>query len=247
MINASFVGRPIDRLVHMLTPMLVQYLVGLCCVRANPAAVDVTVGDLVLDEASKKRRDVDITVTVREDSADARAFKAYEVKRERQPLDVDTVEQLCAKLHDMPSVTHRAIVSASGFTDGAIAKAIAHDVELYVMQAWDSPLAEEFPEFKGVGPPSEFLRQWHTMLLYWRGAQLDFIVPDGPPSFTCEWSTPLFASNGSPHKEFPSVRKYADALLYGTSYYLDAALALALLSFVSTLAAARFYAEGSPF
>jgi multicomponent Na+:H+ antiporter subunit F len=32
-----------------------------------------------------------------------------------------------------------------------------------------------------------------------------------------------------------------------TSYYLDAALALALLSFVSTLAAARHYAEGSPF
>lgn len=32
-----------------------------------------------------------------------------------------------------------------------------------------------------------------------------------------------------------------------TSYYLDAALALALLSFVSTLAAARYYAEGGPF
>lgn len=32
-----------------------------------------------------------------------------------------------------------------------------------------------------------------------------------------------------------------------TSYYLDAALALALLSFVSTLAAARYYAEGDPF
>jgi multicomponent Na+:H+ antiporter subunit F len=32
-----------------------------------------------------------------------------------------------------------------------------------------------------------------------------------------------------------------------TAYYLDAALALALLSFVSTLAAARHYAEGGPF
>jgi metal-dependent amidase/aminoacylase/carboxypeptidase family protein len=32
-----------------------------------------------------------------------------------------------------------------------------------------------------------------------------------------------------------------------TSYYLDAALALALLSFVSTLAAARHYEEGGPF
>ena len=32
-----------------------------------------------------------------------------------------------------------------------------------------------------------------------------------------------------------------------TSYYLDAALALALLSFVSTVAAARHHAEGGPF
>jgi len=31
-----------------------------------------------------------------------------------------------------------------------------------------------------------------------------------------------------------------------TSYYLDAALALALLSFVSTLATARYYAQGDP-
>jgi multicomponent Na+:H+ antiporter subunit F len=32
-----------------------------------------------------------------------------------------------------------------------------------------------------------------------------------------------------------------------TSHYLDAALALALLSFVSTLAAARHHAQGTPF
>jgi multicomponent Na+:H+ antiporter subunit F len=32
-----------------------------------------------------------------------------------------------------------------------------------------------------------------------------------------------------------------------TSYYLDAALALALLSFVATLAAARHYERGAPF
>ena len=36
--------------------------------------------------------------------------------------------------------------------------------------------------------------------------------------------------------------------LYARSYYyLDAALVLALLSFVATLAAARYYGEGSPF
>jgi multisubunit Na+/H+ antiporter MnhF subunit len=33
----------------------------------------------------------------------------------------------------------------------------------------------------------------------------------------------------------------------GTSYYLDAALALSLLSFLSTLAAARYFSEGRIF
>jgi multicomponent Na+:H+ antiporter subunit F len=35
--------------------------------------------------------------------------------------------------------------------------------------------------------------------------------------------------------------------LRDVAYYLDSALALALLSFVSTLAAARYHAEGRPF
>jgi multicomponent Na+:H+ antiporter subunit F len=37
------------------------------------------------------------------------------------------------------------------------------------------------------------------------------------------------------------------SFLRGTSYYLDAALALALLSFVSTLAAARYHTGDGPF
>ena len=76
----------------MLTPMLVQYLVALCCLRRNPEAVDVTIGDLVLDIAANKTRDVDVTVTLHEDDGTVRAFKAYEVKREGEPLDVAKVE-----------------------------------------------------------------------------------------------------------------------------------------------------------
>src|SRR6516165_9075930 len=90
---------------HMLTPMLVQYLVGLCCLRRNPTAVDITIGDMVLDESAEKERDVDITVTLEEAPGAIRVFKAYEVKKEKTPLDVAEVEQLCMKLHDMPSVT----------------------------------------------------------------------------------------------------------------------------------------------
>jgi hypothetical protein len=107
----------------MLTPMLVQYLVGLCCLRCNPTAVEITIGDMVLDESAEKERDVDITVTLEEAPGAIRALKAYEVKKEKTPLDVAEVEQLCMKSHDMPSVTHKAIVSSSGFTAPALKKA----------------------------------------------------------------------------------------------------------------------------
>src|SRR5262249_101385 len=73
----------------MMTPMLVQYLVGLCCLRNDPDAVDVTVGDLVLDEAANKRRDVDVTVTVKDHGGNIQAFKATEVKHEGRPLDLE--------------------------------------------------------------------------------------------------------------------------------------------------------------
>jgi len=52
---------------------------------------------------------------------------AYEVKREAVPLDVTVVEQLAMKLKDMKSITHRAVVSASGFTDAARAKEGLHN------------------------------------------------------------------------------------------------------------------------
>ena len=114
-----------------LSPMLVQYLVGLCCLKWDSDAVDVTIGDMVLDSAADKERDVDVTVTVKESERIIHAFKAYEVKHENKPLDVSVVEQLCLKLLDMPSVTYRAVVSASGFTQAAQAKAAQHGVTLY--------------------------------------------------------------------------------------------------------------------
>ena len=72
--------------------MLVQYVVGLCCVRRDPDAVEVTVGDRVLDPAAGKKRDVDVTVRLTDSPTVIRAFKAYDVKRESDPLDVATVE-----------------------------------------------------------------------------------------------------------------------------------------------------------
>ena len=99
--------------------MLVQYLVGLCCLKWNPGDVEVTLGDMVYDQAAEKARDVDITVKASTKGKDIHAFMAYEVKRKQGPLDVASVEQLALKLRDMNQVTHRAIVSASGFTSAA--------------------------------------------------------------------------------------------------------------------------------
>jgi hypothetical protein len=197
----------------MLTPMLVQYVVGLCCLRCNPDAVDVTVGDLVLDVAARKRRDVDVTVTLNEADGTVRAFKAYEVKREGEPLDVTTVEQLCIKLRDMPAITHRAIVSASDFTDGAMAKAEAHNVELFVLKPWTEPLAKQFSQFPNTGPPAEFISQITSCLLLWANWRLDLHALEGPPSFCYENSAPLFAADGTFHKKYPTLEAYREDLL----------------------------------
>ena len=86
------------------------------------------------------------------------------------------------KLQDMPSVTYRAIVSTSGFTDGAIAKASAHGVELFVMKPCTEPISIQFQGFEGVGQPEQFLR-FNTILLCWMEWRLNILAPDGPRFF----------------------------------------------------------------
>jgi hypothetical protein len=107
-----------------LSPILVQYLVGLCNLKWHAAAtnLNVTLGDMVPDEASGEPRDVDVTVTM--DTPDGVfAFMGYEVKHWKSKLDVSDVEALAVKLKDMPAVTHRAIVCTSGYTGPAVKKA----------------------------------------------------------------------------------------------------------------------------
>ena len=60
---------------------------------------------MVFDAAAGKDRDVDVTVTVQDESGIVTVFKAAEVKHEGQALDVGTIEQLCLKLADMPKVS----------------------------------------------------------------------------------------------------------------------------------------------
>jgi len=59
---------------------------------------------------------------------------AAEVKHEKRPLDVALVEGLCLKFIDMPSITDRNIVSSSGFTKPAVAKARKHAVRCLTLR-----------------------------------------------------------------------------------------------------------------
>ncbi len=197
----------------MLTPMMVQYLVGLCCLRHDSDAIDVTVGDMVMDDAAGKERDVDVTVTLTSNDGKVTAFKASEVKHEGKPLDVTVVEQLSLKLADMPKVTHKAIFSTSGYTDGACSKASSHGVELYTLKPWDRPISEDFPDFPGVGTPGEFLAHTQSNLLYWAESRTHFVASGGPVSFTVTDETPVVSPNGKAHSDYSNVLDYKNDLL----------------------------------
>lgn len=102
-----------------------QYVVGFLFIVARTATLeDVIVGDRILDVASETERDVDVVAVAAGDVG----MIAIEVKDEARPLGSPEVEQLAAKLNDMPSLKRRFIVSASGFSQPAFRKAKAHGV-----------------------------------------------------------------------------------------------------------------------
>jgi hypothetical protein len=198
----------------MLTPMLVQYLVGLCCFRRhNPDAVGVIVGDLVLDVAARKRRDVDVTVTVKEEDGTVTAFKGYEVKHEGRPLNVEPVEQLCGKLRDMPNITHRAIVSMSRFTESTINKAVAYNVDLFQMKPWTESFPENFPVLLNAGTPQDFFRSVESTLLCWVNQRLHFHVPSLQNLALFQDNTEIYNNRSKPHKKYRNVGELNRAIL----------------------------------
>ena len=192
--------------------MMVQYLVGLCCLRHDPTAVEVTVGDMIYDKAAEKERDVDITITFKNEDGSISAFKAAEVKKESKPLDVITIEQLCMKFSDMPQITHKAIFSTSGYSEAAKAKAKYHLVDIYTLKPWTRRIEHDFPDFNGVGTPSEFLARVDACILRWMQHSSYVVISDGPSSFHWYVDTPLFLSDGSPHDKYNNMGKYIEIL-----------------------------------
>lgn len=202
-----------------MTPMELQYLVGLCCLRRNPDAVEVILGDMVLDEAAEKPRDVDVTVRVTAGDGTITVFQGIEVKQEAKPLDVTVVEQLALKLKDMPEVTHRAVVSASGYTDGARKKAARHEVELYQFDDWTGPIDKTLPHWKNPLSPQVAMKadQW---LLYWDNVQIDVVVSDGPSRFSFGPDTEVLNADGKSHPAFRRFKEYQDAVLLRSTQIL---------------------------
>jgi restriction endonuclease len=120
----------------MLTHTDVHLLIGMLSLITNPEDVEVELGSRVLDQASGTERDVDITVTTRNVDGSVVAYAGIEVKDETRRLGTPTVEQLIAKLNDMPSITRKAIVSSSGYAAPAKAKAAYHGIELLTLREW---------------------------------------------------------------------------------------------------------------
>ncbi|CAB3773917.1 MULTISPECIES: hypothetical protein [Burkholderia] len=196
----------------MVTPMMVQYLVGLCCFRHEPQAVEIIVGDTVFDEIAERERDVDVTVTIADENGVVTAFKAAEVKHEGRPLDVAKVEQLIAKLTDMPKVTHRAIFSTSGYTDTACLKARKRGVDLYTLQRWDRPIDRDFPDFSGIGIPDEYLR-FRSNLLFWNEFQCAYSSSETGEFSIFHSATRVLNENGGSHSRWPVFGDYHQELL----------------------------------
>ena len=124
----------------MLTPTDVHFLVGLLTQISRPDGIELELGSMVFDAVAEEARDVDITVRATGENGSVSVFEGIEVKDHTRPLDVAQVEQLCAKLRDMPEITDRAIVSASGYTEPAIRKARHNGVTLYSLVEWTAPV-----------------------------------------------------------------------------------------------------------
>jgi len=199
--------------IHSLLPMLVQYLTGLCCIHNQPDAVDIILGDFVFDEATETDRDVDVTVTVKDGATITAAFMAYEVKREVTPLDSKRVDSLCMKLLDMPDLTHRAIVSTSGFTEPAIKKATKHGISLYQFKPWTQPLEQQFAALGMTGTIQECFSTSKTLLCWWPNCSIWINTGPNSPEFTIKDTDPVFSRGGKKHKKYQSFGQYKGELL----------------------------------
>lgn len=192
----------------MLTDNDVHYLVGFLQLISTPELVETELGSMIFDSAAAEERDVDITMTYRDAEGSTVAMSGIEVKAHGRSLDVTHVEQLSAKLRDMPSITKRVIVSASGYTEGAINKAKAHSVELYALEDWD-------PTVKLFATDVTELANAVERRLSWGHADVRYVSPSlSSKKNPCLKSTSrIYGSNGKLLSDPPNVHTLTDNIL----------------------------------
>lgn len=119
----------------------------------------------------------------------------------------------------MPTITHRSIVSASGYTEAAIKKANCHGVELFTIEKWSGDLATDFPGCGMSGAPDECIRFGGKMLLCWAQHAFHLIVTEQKEPFNVDATTILHEKSGKNHPQYKSFGNYyKDILLRSTEF-----------------------------
>jgi hypothetical protein len=119
-------------------------------------------------------------------------------------------------MNDMPSLTHKGIVSASGFTASAQSKAASHGVALYEFRPWTRPLQEQFPALTMEGT-AEACFPTSQVVLCWVNQACSIVARDAPGAFQVQLEDPLFDAASKRHKKYPTFAVYmGDVLLRST-------------------------------
>jgi hypothetical protein len=118
----------------VLTHTDVQYLISLLALVTNSGQIDV--GVMIEDVAARKAREVDFTISYTDSNGQVKTLIGVEVKDEKRPLDVEKIGELVNKFGDMPTLTGKAVVSSSGYTEGAVNKAKYHKVDFLNFEPW---------------------------------------------------------------------------------------------------------------
>ncbi len=173
----------------MLTDSDVHYLAGLLLLLSTDSNVRIDLGKKVVDATIPKPRDVDVVLTTTKEGVDEHSLGGIEVKDHDRKLDVTHVEQLGAKLRDMPALETRGIVSASGYTDPALKKCEAYGVRALCLQRWvpaESPLNHvSFPADLCFSAP--LLVPHGPIGLRYTSGSNDSVVNPAESARPCEW------------------------------------------------------------
>ena len=119
----------------MLSNADLHLLAGLIVTASGPDCVEIDMADPIGDEDRQPCRDIRIKVLASESGPITAAFAAVEAKNHEPRIDAAHVDRLSGKLDEIPGPIERAIVSSSGFTEPAIAKAQQLGLSLYLLES----------------------------------------------------------------------------------------------------------------